>query len=622
MPARLTDRTSWVLAIGLIVVLVAMLATFWLYREQRAANSWVDHTVAVTGALSDLQAKVTSAESGQRGFILTGNTQFLQPYDQARRTLPASVQRLRGMVNDNPEQLARLNRLSTLIRVRLQLLGTGIASKHREAARAPEDFEAGRKASLELGELIGRMRVHEQRLLAQRTAMANTQNQLIGLTLLVTATLLILYGLFALRASRRHLREALHARDALRIANERLMAEAQSREQAEAQLRQVQKMESLGQLTGGIAHDFNNMLAVILGSLEMVRRRLPNNLDQRVGRGIDNAEQGAQRAADLTARLLAFSRRQPLDPKPLDTNRLVSGMSEMLRRTLGDPVQVETVLAGGLWSSIIDAPQLENAILNLCVNARDAMPDGGRLTIETANAFLDDAYAAGHADVSPGQYVMLSVTDTGSGMPADVIQRAFEPFFTTKPVGKGTGLGLSQVYGFIKQSRGHVNIYSEMGTGTTVKLYLPRYYGEGLERLTDAAQNAADLPRAGNGETVLVVEDEENVRAMSVEALSDLGYDIIDCATPYDALSELEGSRRIDLLFTDIMMPGMNGRQLADRAVKIRPDLPVLYTTGYTRNAIVHNGMLDPGVQFLPKPFTFAQLATKVRQVLDGAKAI
>jgi CheY-like chemotaxis protein len=377
-------------------------------------------------------------------------------------------------------------------------------------------------------------------------------------------------------------------------------------------------MESIGQLTGGIAHDFNNMLAIVIGSLDMARRRLAPDTDQRVTRGIDNATEGAQRAAQLTARLLAFSRQQPLDPQPTDVNKLLGGMSELLRRTIGESVRVETVLAGGLWRAIIDAPQLESAVINLCVNARDAMPGGGKLTIESGNAHLDDAYAMIHADVKPGQYVLISVTDTGAGMPPDVVDRAFDPFFTTKGVGKGTGLGLSQVFGFVKQSRGHVKIYSEPGQGTIIKLYLPRHYG--AEKVAGLpASVPADLPRARGEEIILVVEDEERVRHMSVDSLRELGYTVVAAADGEQALEMLAIQPRIDLLFTDIVMPGINGRVLAERARDQRADLRVLYTTGYTRNAIVHNGVLDPGLALLAKPFTLGQLAVKVRQVLDEA---
>jgi CheY-like chemotaxis protein len=376
----------------------------------------------------------------------------------------------------------------------------------------------------------------------------------------------------------------------------------------------MQKMEAVGQLTGGIAHDFNNMLAIIVGSLDMAKKYSERD-PAKASKAVDHAMEGARRAAELTARLLAFSRQQPLDPKPVDVNKLVGSMSEMLTRSLGGNIRMETVLAGGLWRMFADSPQLESAILNLCVNGRDAMPDGGKITLETMNAHLDDAYAANQSEVRPGQYVAVAVTDTGTGMTADVISRAFDPFFTTKKPGQGTGLGLSQVYGFAKQSGGHVKIYSEVGQGTTVKLYLPRYVGDEAEL---APAPSFDRPMAGKPtEIVLVVEDEAGVRQMSVQMLRDLGYTVMHASDAKHALAMLESQPSFDLLFTDVVMPDMNGRQLADLIKQQRPDLKVLYTTGYTRNAVIHNGMLDRDVFFLPKPFTIQQLATKVRQVLD-----
>jgi signal transduction histidine kinase/CheY-like chemotaxis protein len=419
-------------------------------------------------------------------------------------------------------------------------------------------------------------------------------------------------------ASLRALTVTLEDRVAERTAA--LRTEVLEHGEAQAQLRQMQKMESIGQLAGGIAHDFNNMLAIIVGSLDMAKRRLAKGELDRAEKAIDNAAEGARRAAVLTARLLAFSRQQPLEPQPLDANKLVSAMSELLRRAIGEHIRVETVLAGGLWLAFADGAQLENAIVNLAVNARDAMPDGGRLTIETANTDLDDRYAASHAEVTPGQYVLVSLTDTGTGMPPEVAERAFDPFYTTKGVGKGTGLGLSQVFGYVKQSGGHVKIYSEVGQGTTIKIYLPRHRGGAVP--ADVQRIGGDMMPAGDpGLVVLVVEDEQQVRHMSVDALRELGYTVVQAGDAGQALEQIAAQPRIDLLFTDIMMPEMNGRQLADKARELRPGIRVLFTTGYTRNAVVHNGMLDAGVAFLPKPFTMAQLATKVRAVLDGQGA-
>lgn len=392
-----------------------------------------------------------------------------------------------------------------------------------------------------------------------------------------------------------------------------LYAESERRETLEASLRQSQKMEAVGQLTGGVAHDFNNLLTIILGNLQMALRQKPEGKTKTL---MSNAYQAAERAAELTKRLLAFSRSQPLDPHPIDANRLVAGMSDLLDRTLGETVAVETVRSAGLWLTEADGPQLEAAILNLAINARDAMPDGGKVTIETGNAFLDEFYCQSVEGVKPGQYVMISVTDTGTGMPEDVIDKAFDPFFTTKPAGAGTGLGLSQVYGFIRQSGGHVRIYSEIGEGTTVKIYLPRSFAR--DKPLNLGKAVDDAP-AGKQEIVLVVEDDADVRAYVVETLSSLNYSVREAANAEAALSILDDSGTVDLLLTDVVMPGMNGRALAEAAQLRRPGLKVLYMTGYSRNAIVHQGRLDAGVSLMQKPFSQNVLAMRVRSMLEEA---
>ena len=393
-------------------------------------------------------------------------------------------------------------------------------------------------------------------------------------------------------------------------------------QRAQEQLAQAQKMEGIGQLTGGVAHDFNNLLTIIIGNLETMQRALTGGAfdPDRFARAVDYAMRGAERAASLTQRLLAFSRRQPLDPTPVDVGRLVTGMSELLRRSLGEQIAIETVLAGGLWRVLVDANQLEVSILNLAVNARDAMPDGGKLTIETANTMLDESYAAQQSEVVPGQYVVVSITDSGSGMSREVQARAFEPFYTTKDIGQGTGLGLSQVYGFVKQSGGHVKLYSEPGMGTTVKLYLPRLLAADEAVAEPAVVEHA--PRSTRGETVLVVEDDQDVRAHSTGILRELGYDVLEAPLAMVGLQLLDRHPEIRLLFTDVGLPGgMNGRQLADEARRRRPDLKVLFTTGYARNAIVHDGRLDPGVALITKPFTYAALAAKLSDMLDTHEA-
>lgn len=393
----------------------------------------------------------------------------------------------------------------------------------------------------------------------------------------------------------------------------RVLEEVAQRTRAEDALRQSQKMEAVGQLTGGIAHDFNNMLATVIGPLDLLAMRMGDS-DPRAKRYIDMAIDGATRAAQLTQRLLAFSRQQPLQPVPLDVNRLVAGMSDLLVHSLGSSIRLETVLAAQVWCTFADANQLENVILNLAVNARDALPGGGRLVVETANCTIaaDDGAAA--AEVPEGEYVRITVADNGSGMPPEVIAKAFDPFFTTKKVGQGTGLGLSQVYGFVKQSAGHVNIDSTPGQGTTVTLYLPR-------RRVDVAPSPPpgredNRALSGGRELVLVVEDEPGVRQFSVEALTELGYPVLAAEGAATALTLLDRHPDIALLFTDVVMPEVNGRQLADEALRRRPALKVLFTTGYSRNALENDGVLDPDVHLIGKPFTLEELALRVRAVL------
>jgi signal transduction histidine kinase len=469
----------------------------------------------------------------------------------------------------------------------------------------------------ELRDIVGRIKSEEDNDLGLRRSRVSRTSTYLQLLAYGTLFVIMTAAIIGLAQARRRREELESARDALHAANTKLSAEIAERESVEEQLRQVQKMEAIGQLTGGIAHDFNNMLAVIMGALNIMQRRI-NRGDYNIGAFMDAAIEGAQRGGALTQRLLAFARKQMLEPRPLDANKLVSGMSELLRRTLGETIQTEVVLAGGLWKIHADPHQLETAILNLVVNARDAMAGGGKLTIETGNAHLDEAYAIQHKDVPAGQYVVICVTDTGTGMPPEVLAKAFDPFFTTKGSGRGTGLGLSQVYGFVKQSGGHIKIYSEPGHGATVRIYLPRYHGPSEEPREARNGDPAALPKAADGEAILVVEDEEAVRKLTVDGLRDLGYNVIDADGAEEALRLLDQNPNIALLFTDVVMPKVNGRQLAEEAVRRRPNLKVLYTTGYTRNAVVHNGTLDPGVRLLGKPYTLEQLAHRVRESLDA----
>jgi CheY-like chemotaxis protein len=387
-------------------------------------------------------------------------------------------------------------------------------------------------------------------------------------------------------------------------------------------------METLGKLTGGVAHDFNNLLQVISGNLQLLSRDVARDVvsgaeggvggrirdSERAQRWVDNALAGVERGAKLASQLLAFGRRQALAPKAIKIGRLISGMDDLLRRSLGEEIEIEMIVSGGLWSTFADPVQIENAILNLAINARDAMDGIGKLTIEVGNAYLDSQYAREHAEVSAGQYVLLAVTDTGAGMTKEVLAQVFEPFFSTKPEGKGTGLGLSMVYGFVKQSAGHVAIYSEPGQGTTVKVYLPRTHAE-----EDLAQPVTSLPVVGGAETILVAEDDADVRATVVELLTELGYRVLKATDAHSALAIIDSGIPVDLLFTDVVMPGpLRSPDLARKAKERLPNIAVLFTSGYTENAIVHGGRLDPGVELLGKPYTREALALKIRHVLNS----
>ena len=387
-------------------------------------------------------------------------------------------------------------------------------------------------------------------------------------------------------------------------------------EQSREQLFHAQKMEAVGQLTGGLAHDFNNLLAGISGSLELAKARLAQGRIGDLERYIIAAQGATSRAATLTHRLLAFARRQTLDPKPTNANKLIADMEELVRRTVGPGIKIETVLAVGLWHAFCDRNQLENAILNLCINARDAMPEGGRLTLETANTWLDESGARGR-DMQPGQYVAVCVSDTGTGMAPEVVERAFDPFYTTKPIGQGTGLGLSMVYGFAKQSGGQARIYSEVGAGATVKLYLPRLHDGAVDE--EAQSGGVEMPRAEAGEVVLVVDDEPTIRMLVTEVLQDLGYTPIEAADGPAGLKVLQSNVRIDLLITDVGLPGgISGRQMVDTARQARPGLKVLFITGYANNAAIGNGLLEPGMHVLTKPFAMDQLASRIRAIITG----
>lgn len=604
------------------VLLLAMVAGSLFLAVRLSANTQELRRLLDYGnGLNIVAAGARDALIGQRGYLLTGEAQYLQPYLAAIGTIEPGLEEVVRSGRGRGVTMAR--RLRPVVRAQLAYLDWTIKlaqqGRRDEAVRIIGLSDNGKRSMDEIRAVVEgewRWRRDQSAIVADSAARMVRQ---LTFGLIGGLVALVLLTSLWLRAARFQLSRTDAARTDAESALAALRTENAARGAAEGQVRQLQKMESLGQLTGGIAHDFNNMLAIVLGGIELAKKTLRSDPD-RAARYLENAREGGTRAAALTGRLLAFSRNAPLAPAAGDANKMVANMSELLQRTLGEEITIETVLAGGLWRSYTDVGQLENAILNLAVNARDAMPSGGKLTIETGNAHLDDAYARERAEVEPGQYVAICVTDTGVGMPPEVIDRAFDPFFTTKEMGKGTGLGLSQVFGFTKQSGGHVAIYSEPGEGTTVKLYLPRFTG------VDAADppspiDEQDVPRGEPHEIVLVVEDERRVRHFAVDVLNELGYATLSAGSAAEALRLLEENPEICVLFTDIVMPGMNGRRLADAALRAKPDLKVLFTTGYTRNAVVHNGTLDVGVAFLAKPYSIAELARKVRKVIEGKGA-
>ena len=603
-----------------LLILVGALATGMALRVNRAAY-WVAHSLEAQARAAALLTEVQDIELGQRGYLLTRSDAYLAPYERARAAIPQALAGLRSHVADNPEQTARVARMGALID---DMLAT--AAKTIELGRKGRFAEAvdlattdpGRQTLESARALIGAFGKAESDLLSMREASESmARTILLGLVLLglVSAAGAALGALSMSGALIQELRQR----------SEALARETRERKEAQAMLIQTQKIELIGLLAGGVAHDFNNLMTVVIGNLDIADRRIARaeTVERAaVARPIAAALQGARRAASLTQRLLAFSRQQVLAPQQVDLNRLVSGLSDMVTRTVGETIAVETILASGLWRTFADPSQLENAIINLVVNARDAMPGGGRITIETANAYLDEAYCNKFGDVTPGQYVLLSVSDTGTGISPENLARVFEPFFTTKSASIRTGLGLAMIHGFVKQSKGHVRIYSELGHGTTAKIYLPR--AEAAARVESAPPAAheqdAHIPRAHPDEVVLLVEDDDDVRDSTVVLLRDLGYSVLAARTGPEALDRLKDNGRIDILFTDVVLPeGMNGRTLANAAAALRPALPVLFTTGYARNAIIHDGRLDPGVQFLAKPYTEKEIAQKLRAVIDAA---
>ncbi len=596
-------------AVGLL--LLATAASAALMFQVADATDMVEHSYVVRAELGRLQGAVDAVEIAARDRVAARSAEPQAEFFAQRAKIEADVASLRKLVVDNFAQEDTLDQLAALTEARLRELGPFF--------RGDPVTLAADGALVEIRGLIDRFDSAERLLLVKRERTAGRLQT--GLLALVVVCL-ISAAVASVALIRTHWSYLFD----LRAQTQALREESESRKKAEGLLLQAQKLETIGQFTAGIAHDFNNILTIVLGNLETARMRLESEAGPagRVVRAIDMATEGARRAATLTQRLLAFARLQPLAPRRLDLNRTVAGISEALSRLVGETIRIETVLGAGLWDAFADASEIESAIINLVVNSRDAMPDGGNITIETANAHFDEHYVARFGDILPGQYVMLSVSDTGSGIPREALPKVFDPFFTTKEVGKGTGLGLAMIHGLVKQSKGHIVIYSEVGQGTIVKIYLPR--------MADAAEAAAapvygpregPTPRARPGEVVLMVEDDEGVRAFGASALESVGFRVLAAGEAGQALALLREGERVDLLFTDVVLPGaVNGRQLAEEARKLRPDLPVLFTTGYTRNAIVHDGRLDADARLLSKPYTLDFLARAVRRLIDDARAV
>ena len=605
---------------GLGIVLVAAVAAILLSRSVSAADRWVNHTVRAQVGVVELAERLALQESAFRGYMMRGDRRVLGDFDETSRGVSARLAELRDATIDSPVQRERWTLVSRLIAQRIGYMRARFVERDTLGhlpAEAGTQLPNGRPLAIRIRATLAQMFAEEQRLIVEREIRTQRLIDALSIGLAGAVLLVVLVAYTTIGDARARSRAMADAHREARAAELAARAEMAAREEAETQLRQIQRMESIGQMTGGIAHDFNNMLAVIIGSLDMARRRSGD--PERVERHIGNAQEGAQRAATLVARLLAFARRQPLAPTTIDPNTMVAGMIDLLGRTLGEQIEIVTDLAAETWPISADPGQLENVILNLAINARDAMEHGGELAISTANRPLDTDYARANPDVLPGDYVVFAVADRGSGMSDAVRAQAFDPFFTTKPVGKGTGLGLSQVFGFVKQSGGHVVIEARDGGGTIVRVFLPR-----ASSPVDPAEPAGGVSpegASGRGERILVVEDDERVRLFSVEALRDLGYVPLAAESAAAALDLLKREADPDLLFTDIVMPGISGPELASIVRAARPAIRVLFTTGYASDRLDDSAhaALDADIAILAKPFTVNQLATRVREVLGAA---
>ena len=592
---------------GFVLLLIACGLAVLASSNSRHATNLVTQSMRIRHAIGEMFGEVRDAEMGRRGYLLCGNPDYLAPYRSARTDLSATRGQLRELMGGDPVQGKLLDQLDLAIDQKMAELAQSIQlydTNGRDAALVMVEATRSNHLLAQIRSLVQQLDANETRREAASLHQARLRQQQLLWAIIATTLLASILAVLVLR-------ESAQQRHEMEFKNAVLREQLSQQRITEAQLRQAQKMEAVGQLTGGIAHDFNNMLAIVVGNLEIALRRLEKDPGS-VQRFISNALTGAGKASDLTKRLLAFSRRQALHPSSINVNACVQEMSAIFSRTLGETITISLVLGDSLWHAYVDRPQLESALLNLAVNSRDAMEGRGRLTIETANAYLDQSYSKQNEGVEPGEYVMIAVSDTGQGMTQEVLRKAFEPFFTTKSVGKGTGLGLSQIHGFLTQSKGHIRIYSEVGVGTTVKLYLPR--AETSHILLPAQH---DGPVAALPHTVLVVEDDAEVREFVTVAVQELGYTALQAENSIAAENLLVMNPEISILLTDVVMPGASGVELANAMTKRYPDLRVLLMSGYARDIVERAPLRNGRIRLLGKPFTIKELAQALRATLN-----
>lgn len=592
---------------GFVLLLIACGLAVLASSNSRHATNLVTQSMRIRHAIGEMFGEVRDAEMGRRGYLLCGNPDYLAPYRSARTDLSATRGQLRDLMAGDPVQGKLLDQLDLAIDQKMTELAQSIQlydTNGRDAALVMVEATRSNHLLAQIRSLVQQLDANETRREAASLHQARLRQQQLLWAIIATTLLASILAVLVLR-------ESAQQRHEMEFKNAVLREQLSQQRITEAQLRQAQKMEAVGQLTGGIAHDFNNMLAIVVGNLEIALRRLEKDPGS-VQRFITNALTGAGKASDLTKRLLAFSRRQALHPSSINVNACVQEMSAIFSRTLGETITISLVLGDSLWHAYVDRPQLESALLNLAVNSRDAMEGRGRLTIETANAYLDQSYSKQNEGVEPGEYVMIAVSDTGQGMTQEVLRKAFEPFFTTKSVGKGTGLGLSQIHGFLTQSKGHIRIYSEVGVGTTVKLYLPR--AETSHILLPAQHEG---PVAALPHTVLVVEDDAEVREFVTVAVQELGYTALQAENSIAAENLLVMNPEISILLTDVVMPGASGVELANAMTKRYPDLRVLLMSGYARDIVERAPLRNGRIRLLGKPFTIKELAQALRATLN-----